>query len=99
MILLEGGLKTPVAMLRLAFWPAAVLATVGVAFTAGVLGGIVSLANGVPLTAALLVGAAAAPTTPPRSRHCCDAPARRCRSVCLHFCRSILGSTIRCRYS
>ncbi len=61
-ILLEGGLKTPVAMLRLAFWPAAVLATVGVAFTAGVLGGIVSLANGVPLTAALLVGASAAPT-------------------------------------
>src|SRR6267154_2044572 len=32
-ILFEGGLKTPVSMLRLAFWPAAVLATIGVALT------------------------------------------------------------------
>jgi NhaP-type Na+/H+ and K+/H+ antiporter len=61
-ILFEGGLKTPVSMLRLAFWPAAVLATIGVAVTAVVLGAVVSLAYGVPLAGALLAGAAAAPT-------------------------------------
>src|SRR6202008_2863211 len=53
-ILLEGGLKTPVAMLRLAFWPAAVLATIGVAVTAVVLGVFVSLMDGVALFAGLL---------------------------------------------
>src|SRR5437764_14338626 len=37
-ILFDGGLKTPLAMLRLAVWPAAVLATIGVAFTDGVRG-------------------------------------------------------------
>jgi hypothetical protein len=61
-ILLEGGLKTPVSMLRLAFWPAAVLATIGVGVTAGILGAAVSLIDGVPVAAALLAGAAAAPT-------------------------------------
>jgi NhaP-type Na+/H+ and K+/H+ antiporter len=61
-ILLEGGLKTPVSMLRLAFWPAAVLATIGVGVTAGILGAVVSLIDGVPLVVALLAGAAAAPT-------------------------------------
>jgi NhaP-type Na+/H+ and K+/H+ antiporter len=61
-ILLEGGLKTPVSMLRLAFWPAAVLATIGVGVTAGILGAVVSLVDGVPVAAALLAGAAAAPT-------------------------------------
>src|ERR1700758_1199750 len=61
-ILLEGGLKTPVSMLRLAFWPAAVLATIGVGVTAGILGAAVSLIDGVPIRAALLAGAAAAPT-------------------------------------
>jgi len=61
-ILLEGGLKTPVSMLRLAFWPAAVLATIGVGVTAGILGAVVSLVDGVPLAAALLAGSAAAPT-------------------------------------
>ena len=61
-ILLEGGLKTPLSMLRLALWPAAVLATIGVGLTAGILGAVVSLIDGVPLTAALLAGAAAAPT-------------------------------------
>src|SRR6516164_8732234 len=50
----EGGLKTPVSMLRLAFWPAAVLATIGVGVTAGILGAVVSLIDGVPVTAALL---------------------------------------------
>jgi hypothetical protein len=61
-ILFEGGLKTPVSMLRLAFWPAALLATIGVAMTAIVLGVFVSLVDGVPLVGALLAGAAAAPT-------------------------------------
>jgi cell volume regulation protein A len=61
-ILLEGGLKTPVPMLRLAFWPAAVLATIGVGVTAGIFGAVVSLVDGVPLVLALLAGAAAAPT-------------------------------------
>ena len=61
-ILFEGGLKTPVYMLRLAFWPAALLATIGVAVTAVVLGMFVALVDGVPLVAGLLAGAAAAPT-------------------------------------
>jgi cell volume regulation protein A len=61
-ILFEGGLNTPIAMLRLAFWPAAVLATIGVGVTAGILGAVISLMAGVPIAAALLAGAAAAPT-------------------------------------
>ena len=61
-ILFEGGLKTPVSMFRLAFWPAASLATFGVAMTAGVLGIFGWLVDRVPLIAALLAGAAAAPT-------------------------------------
>ncbi len=61
-ILFEGGLKTPVSMLRLAFWPATVLATIGVAVTAVILGIFVSLVDNVPLLGALLAGAAAAPT-------------------------------------
>jgi NhaP-type Na+/H+ and K+/H+ antiporter len=61
-ILFEGGLKTPLVMFRLAFWPAALLATVGVAITALVLGLFISLADGVPFLGALLAGAAAAPT-------------------------------------
>ena len=61
-ILFEGGLKTPVAMLRLAFWPAAVLATIGVAVTAAILGIFVSLVDRLPLIPALLAGSAAAPT-------------------------------------
>jgi len=61
-ILFEGGLKTPVSSLRLAFWPAAVLATIGVAITALIMGLFISLADGVPFLGALLAGAAAAPT-------------------------------------
>ncbi len=61
-ILFEGGLKTPVSMFRLAFWPAAVLATIGVAVTAAVAGIFISLVDGLPLLGALLAGAAAAPT-------------------------------------
>src|SRR5260370_26352894 len=60
-ILFEGGLKTPVSMLRRAFWPAAVLATIGVALTAAILGIFVSLVDGVPLLGALLPGSPAAP--------------------------------------
>jgi NhaP-type Na+/H+ and K+/H+ antiporter len=61
-ILFEGGLKTPLSMFRLAFWPAALLATVGVAATAVILGGAVWLAGSAPFTAALLAGAVASPT-------------------------------------
>src|SRR3984893_2954247 len=61
-ILFEGGLKTPVSMLRLAFWPAAALATIGVAFTAVILGIFVSLVDGLPLGGAALAGFGAAPT-------------------------------------
>jgi NhaP-type Na+/H+ and K+/H+ antiporter len=61
-ILFEGGLKTPVSMLRLAFWPAAVLATIGVALTAAILGIFVSLVDGLPIAGALLAGSATAPT-------------------------------------
>jgi cell volume regulation protein A len=61
-ILFEGGLKTPVSMFRLAFWPAAVLATIGVAVTAIVLGVFIFVTDGVPLLGALLAGSAAAPT-------------------------------------
>ena len=61
-ILFEGGLKTPLSMFRLAFWPAAILATIGVAVTAAVLGASAMFIDRVPLTGALLAGAAAAPT-------------------------------------
>jgi NhaP-type Na+/H+ and K+/H+ antiporter len=61
-ILFEGGLKTPVSMFRVAFWPAAVLATIGVAVTAIVLGVFIFVTDGVPLLGALLAGSAAAPT-------------------------------------
>jgi NhaP-type Na+/H+ and K+/H+ antiporter len=61
-ILFEGGLKASIVQFRLAFWPAAALATIGVAITTGVVGGSVALLEGVPLPAALLAGAVAAPT-------------------------------------
>ncbi len=62
-ILFEGGVKTRIPTLRLAFWPAFVLATVGVAATAGVMGGFVLLIEpSVPLAGALLAGAVSAPT-------------------------------------
>ena len=61
-ILFEGGLKTPLSMLRLALWPAAALATIGVGVTTGILGATVWLIDGVPVAGALLAGAAAAPT-------------------------------------
>ncbi len=61
-ILFEGGVKTRLPTLRLAFWPAFALATVGVAVTALVVGGFVLLIAPVPVAAALIAGAAAAPT-------------------------------------
>jgi NhaP-type Na+/H+ and K+/H+ antiporter len=61
-ILFEGGLKTPVSMLRLAFWPALVLATVGVAVTAGIVGSVVAVLDRLALLPAFLVGAVVAPT-------------------------------------
>jgi cell volume regulation protein A len=61
-ILFEGGLKTELTMLRLAFWPALTLATIGVALTAAIVGAADYLIGGVPLLAALLAGAAVAPT-------------------------------------
>jgi NhaP-type Na+/H+ and K+/H+ antiporter len=61
-ILFEGGLKTPVSMLRAAFWPAFVLATLGVVVTAGIVGGVVAVVDGLPIAPSLLVGAVVAPT-------------------------------------
>jgi cell volume regulation protein A len=61
-ILFEGGLKTSIAQFRLALWPAAALATIGVAISAAVVGGCAALIEGVPLTGGLLAGACAAPT-------------------------------------
>lgn len=61
-ILFEGGVKMPLARLRSVFWPALLLATLGVALTAGVLGVCIAVFFGVKLSAGLLVGAAAAPT-------------------------------------
>ncbi len=61
-ILFAGGLKSSIAQFRLAFWPATALATIGVAITTGIGGALVSWVVKVPLAAALLVGAVAAPT-------------------------------------
>ena len=62
LILFEGGLKTPPAMLQSVFWPAAALATIGVVVTAAITGGTIALLVGVPIAGAMLAGAAAAPT-------------------------------------
>ncbi len=61
-ILFEGGLKTHVAMLRLAMWPALVLAVIGVGITAAIVGAAVAWIAAVPFAMAMLVGAAVAPT-------------------------------------
>jgi cell volume regulation protein A len=61
-ILFEGGLKTHLAILRLAFWPALTLATVGVAMTAGLFAAGAMLLGVDDLAAALLAGAVVAPT-------------------------------------
>ena len=61
-ILFQGGLQTPISMLRLAVWPALTLAVIGVAITAGIVAAAVMLLAGVPFAMAMLVGAAVAPT-------------------------------------
>jgi cell volume regulation protein A len=61
-ILFEGGMKTHLSMLRLAFWPALVLAVIGVGVTATVVAGAVVLLEGLPFAAAMLIGSAVAPT-------------------------------------
>lgn len=61
-ILFEGGLATKAAMIRRAFWPALALASVGVAISAGIVGGAVVLLFGGSWAEALLLGAAVAPT-------------------------------------
>ena len=95
-ILFEGGVKMPLARLRTVFWPALLLATVGVALTAGVLGACIALLFGVSLPAAILVG------LPPRrlmrrpSTRCCAEQGLLCRRAFPHCWRQSPVSTIRC---
>ena len=56
-ILFDGGFRTPLAAVRVAWQPAAVLATLGVVITAAITGGIAWLVLQDALLAALLVGA------------------------------------------
>jgi len=61
-ILFAGGLETKRAMLRAAFWPAAVMATAGVALTSGIVAVAAVELFGVPWINGLAIGAALAPT-------------------------------------
>ncbi len=61
-ILFEGGLKTPLSMLRIAIWPALALGVVGVGVTAAIVAAAVTWVAGVPFAFAMLLGAAVAPT-------------------------------------
>ena len=61
-ILFEGGLKTERAMIRAAFWPSMVLATIGVLLTALIVAVAVVWVFGIPFIDALLIGAVLAPT-------------------------------------
>ena len=61
-ILFQGGVKTSPRTVRRVFWPASILATVGVAVTAAIVGGTMSLLAGAPLAGACLAGAIVAPT-------------------------------------
>ena len=61
-ILFEGGLKTHYAMLRIAFWPAAAMGTIGVAITTGVVGASAVAMFGVSWLDGMAIGAALAPT-------------------------------------
>ena len=61
-ILFEGGLKTQASMLRRALWPALILAVIGVAITAIVVGATVMWLADVPFAYAMMLGAAVAPT-------------------------------------
>lgn len=62
LILLDGGLRTPVQALRQAAWPAGLLATVGVAITAAVCAAAAAGVFGMDWKAALLLGAVLAST-------------------------------------
>ncbi len=61
-ILFDGGLRTPRAAFKIALWPAASLATVGVLLTAGIAGAIASWALGIGWLPGLLIGATIAST-------------------------------------
>ena len=61
-ILFQGGLSTERSMIQQALWPSVALATVGVAISAGIVGAAVVLLFGTNWPAALLLGAAMAPT-------------------------------------
>ena len=61
-ILFEGGLKTSRAMLSTAFWPAAAMATAGVAITTAVVGASAVAMFHVPWVGGLEIGAVLAPT-------------------------------------
>ncbi len=61
-ILFQGGLATERQMIRVAFWPAAALATLGVAISAGLVGAAARLLFGITWPEALLLGAVLAPT-------------------------------------
>jgi potassium/hydrogen antiporter len=61
-ILFDGGLRTPMAAIRLAWKPASVLATAGVALTAAITGGAASLILGLPILYGLLLGSIAGST-------------------------------------
>jgi cell volume regulation protein A len=56
-ILFDGGLRTPTAVIRLAWRPATALATVGVVITAGIVGVAASWALGVSQLEGMLIGA------------------------------------------
>lgn len=61
-ILFDGGLRTPLASVRLAWQPALALATVGVLLTAAITGGVAALLLGLDPLLALLMGAIVAST-------------------------------------
>jgi cell volume regulation protein A len=61
-ILFDGGLRTPRAAFKIALWPAASLATVGVLLTAGIAGAVASWALGIGWLPGLLIGATIAST-------------------------------------
>ncbi len=61
-ILFDGGLATRWSHVRRLIAPSALLATVGVAVTAGIVGATAHYGFGIPWVAALLVGAVVAPT-------------------------------------
>lgn len=61
-ILFDGGLRTPLSVVKLAWKPATVLATAGVVITALIVGATASWALDVPLLEGMLVGAIVAST-------------------------------------